>query len=181
MDQLSKAVSWFSFRVELHRTCGLVSRETWLPSRWISFCVFVCVCLEVKGFGSEVSEWGQPAALRQQRPALRWYKKTKQPTEPFPCPPLRALAFLPARICWSCLYKVYHFIQTFRVRVRTYEYLPYSFWVKSKIGWHLFSRSGWAAIQVDGWWKCHEQLIWKQGLSKHSWLTTLRPFLAPNK
>lgn len=52
MDQLSKAVSWFSFRVELHRTCGLVSRQTWLPSRWISFCVFVCVCLEVKGFGS---------------------------------------------------------------------------------------------------------------------------------
>lgn len=133
-----------------------VAQDVWtgqqanLAAVQVDFFLCICLCLEVKGFGSEVSEWGQPAALRQQRPALRWYKKTKQPTEPFPCPPLQALAFLPARICWSCLYKVYHFIQTFRVRVRTYEYLPYSFWVKSKIGWHLFSRSGWAAIQVDG-------------------------------
>lgn len=172
MDQLSKAVSWFSVRLELHRTCGLVSRQTWLVSEWISVYLFVSVW-RLKNLAQR---WGQPAALREM-PALLWHKKTKQPTDPFG----PFVFFLLDSDCWNSLYKVYHFIQIFRVRVRTYEYLPYSFWVKSKTGWHLFSWSGWAAVQVDSWWKCHEQLIWKQGLSKHSWLTTLSPFLAPNK
>lgn len=126
--------------------CGLVSRQTWLPSKWIS--VYLCVSVwRLRNLAQRCLNGGNllPSA---EMPSLLWHKKTEKPTDPFACPPLWPLAFLPATI-WSSLNKVYHFIQTFRVRVRTYEYLPYPFWMKSKTGWHLFSRSGWAAIQVD--------------------------------
>lgn len=149
------SVSWFSFRAELHRMCGRVSRQTCChPSGFLSMHLFY-ICSEVKEFGSEMSEWKQPAALRQQRCLLYAYgiKRSSNHQTLLLVHPFGLLHFfLLQSDCWSSLNKVYHLIQTFRVGVRTSEYLPYSFWVESKSGWHLFARFGWLQfkLMVDG-------------------------------
>lgn len=137
-------------------------------------------CLEVKEFGSGMSKWWQPPALRQQR-CVNYYgiKRPSNQHALFLVHHFVSLLFFLLEFdCWSTLYKVCHFTQTFRVRVSAYKYLSLD------LGWSP-KLDGTCFLDLDGLQSKLMDMSWTADPEARTVKTlmfiTLSPFLAPNK